>query len=608
MLNTLGNGVTPATIHARFAAQVRRSPEAVALCFGTEEVNYRTLGAASDKVAERIRERMPKHSRLVGLSMARSPNLIVYLLGILKAGFAYVPIDPALPADRKELIVEDAGLELVVTDENLSDQFGGRVPILVPGDTAVDAVGAVRVASGSSVYSSRPQDLAYVIYTSGSTGRPKGCAVSHQNVVRLFDETAPYFNFTHTDVHCLFHSYGFDFSVWEIWGALLHGGRLVILGDDEVRDPDQMHATLRRAGITILNATPTAFLDYFVDQRRLCLPLHQLRTVVFGGEKLTFASLAPWFATYGDRVRMVNMYGITETTVHVTYREVRPEDTGVSSSLIGATIPDMSLAILDDDLTPAANGEIGELCVGGGGVSWGYRGKPRLTADRFVPDPNGNGTRLYRSGDLGRTLADGQIEYLGRGDMQVKIRGYRIELGEIEAALMALHGIERAVVTAENDGGSNSWLAAFCVAPQGLKTDQVRAKLAAKLPDYMVPSEIRIVSHLPLTINGKIDKDALRRLAEHPRQTSSMDFKTATERKLVKIWRELINASTPDPQSHFFRIGGHSLLAMRLTGKVEAEFGLKLSIAHIQKNPVLRDMAQLIDTQMAATMAPEKVT
>jgi acyl carrier protein len=174
--------------------------------------------------------------------------------------------------------------------------------------------------------------------------------------------------------------------------------------------------------------------------------------------------------------------------------------------------------------------------------------------------------------------------------------------------LMALHGIERAVVTAENDGGSNSWLAAFCVAPQGLKTDQVRAKLAAKLPDYMVPSEIRIVSHLPLTINGKIDKDALRRLAEHPRQISEMDFKTATERKLVKIWRELINASTPDPQSHFFRIGGHSLLAMRLTGKVEAEFGLKLSIAHIQKNPVLRDMAQLIDTQMAATMAPEKVT
>jgi amino acid adenylation domain-containing protein len=364
-----------------------------------------------------------------------------------------------------------------------------------------------------------PQHLAYVIYTSGSTGNPKGVLVEHQNVVRLFSATDEWFHFDRHDVWTLFHSYAFDFSVWEIWGALLYGGRLVIVPKAVARSSSDFYRLLCHEKVTVLNQTPSAFRQLIAAQAASG-ESHCLRYIVFGGEALEVATLKPWYEqNRGKQTQLINMYGITETTVHVTYRPLNQVDVQHrGASPIGAAIPDLTTYILDPYGEPVPIGVTGELYVGGAGVARGYLNRPELTAARFLPDPFSfdSGTRMYRTGDLGRWLPDGTIEYLGRNDFQVKIRGFRIELGEIETRLSEFPDVGEAVVIAREETPGDNRLVAYYTTPSiaganqnTISAERLRSHLLETLPEYMVPAAYVHMQSLPLNNNGKLDRKAL---------------------------------------------------------------------------------------------------
>ncbi|MBZ4422002.1 non-ribosomal peptide synthetase, partial [Myxococcus sp. RHSTA-1-4] len=458
------------TLVERFEAQVDRTPDALAVTYEGRHLTYRELDGRANKLAHVLLRHGVGPDVLVGVCLERSLDLVVTLLGILKAGGAYLPIDPSYPREQLAFMLEDAQAPVLVTQSSLGD----RVP--ESGGAAVVRVDEV-FASADDVTAPRPPrcnaptDLAYVIYTSGSTGRPKGCMVQHDNVVRLFTATDPWFHFGPQDVWTLFHSYAFDFSVWELWGALLYGGRLVVVPYWVSRSPESFHKLLADEAVTVLNQTPTAFRQLIhAEQQGVArgeAPELALRYVIFGGEALDLAALRPWFERHGDeRPTLVNMYGITETTVHVTYRPVRMADLDRPwSSVIGCPIPDLQLYLLDPAGQPVPVGVPGEIHVGGQGVARGYLRRPDLTAARFVEDRFGPvpGRKLYRAGDLARRLPNGDLEYLGRIDNQVKIRGFRIELGEIESTLTTHPSVREAVVMAREDSPGDKRLAAYLV-------------------------------------------------------------------------------------------------------------------------------------------------
>ena len=461
------------TLSARFSAQAARTPDAIALSHGDTKLRYRELQARATALALELQRRGVGPGDIVGLCVERSPRLIVGVLAILQAGAAYLPIDPRTPEARTVFMLGDCRSKWLVTERDLcaGPAFADSLPdcAILRLDRDVDLDGAPEAAHDAAHAMARdaPADaLAYVIYTSGSTGQPKGVPVPHANVAALFDAVQPRFRFGADDVWTLFHSYAFDFSVWEIWGALLYGGRLVIVPGEVSRNPEAFHELVSREAVTVLNQTPSAFGQFAAVDEVRPLPL-QLRLVIFGGEALRFGELRGWFERHGDaQPALVNMYGITETTVHVTWHDVTmAEALQPRGSLIGTALPHLRTHVLDERQQPVAEGEPGELHVAGDGVAWGYLGRPALTASRFVASPFAPGERLYRSGDLVRQLADGGMEYLGRIDQQVKLRGFRIELGEIEAAFLRHPGVRQAVVAKREDGGEPRLVAYVVPAP-----------------------------------------------------------------------------------------------------------------------------------------------
>ncbi|HEY2736791.1 MAG TPA: amino acid adenylation domain-containing protein, partial [Thermoanaerobaculia bacterium] len=473
------------SLWSRFAAVAAERPEAVAVVNEEAHLTYGELAARSRGLAHWLRRSGVVPGERVGLQLERSPEIVVGILGVLAAGAAYVPLDPAYPEERLSFILADSGARLVARQEEIS--------------------AAAAIHSPGSAMEPGPDDLAYLIYTSGSTGRPKGVGVTHRNVLSLLGATASGFELGADDVWTLFHSYAFDFSVWELWGALAFGGRLVVVPWSVSRTPEAFRELLIREGVTVLNQTPSAFGQIAGTQG-----LSSLRLVIFGGEALEPRLLLPWMDRYGDeRPRLVNMYGITETTVHVTERRIGRSDLGAGSR-IGRPLADWAVYLLGGDGQPVPAGSAGEMFVGGAGVSRGYPGRPELTAARFVPDPFGGspGARLYRSGDLARHLPDGDLEYLGRIDHQVKVRGFRIELGEIEAVLASAAGVADAAVVPRHDLAGGSGLVGYAVAEVGsaLSGAALREHLKALLPDYMVPVQVVLLEALPLTTNGKLDR------------------------------------------------------------------------------------------------------
>ena len=408
----------------------------VAATCGAEEITYEALNLKANHLAHLLLQRSFARETIVAIYLDRSVSMLVAMLGVLKAGCAYLPIDPTYPPSRVQQTLEDAGPAILITDMRLAQGVSSQQIETLLIDQPFSAE-----KSRNPGLRSEADDLAYVMYTSGSTGKPKGVLVTHRNVMRLMTQTDAWFHFDETDVWTMFHSFAFDFSVWEIWGPLLTGGRLVIVPFEVSRSTEEFYALLSEQRVTVLNQTPSAFsLIDQVEEAGPTLPL-ALRIVIFGGEALQYRALRNWFKRHGDaKPRLINMYGITETTVHVTYRVVSEADAHaeVLTASSASRFPDLQIHLLDADLKPVAYGEEGELCIGGGGVARGYLNRPELTAQRFIPDPfSGDGGLLYRSGDLARRRADGQLVYLGRNDHQVKINGFRIELGEVEAAIAA---------------------------------------------------------------------------------------------------------------------------------------------------------------------------
>ncbi|HEU4885333.1 MAG TPA: amino acid adenylation domain-containing protein, partial [Longimicrobium sp.] len=555
-------------IHELFEAQAARTPGAAAVVFQGETLTYAELNARANRLAHHLVALGVGPDQPVAICVERSLEMVVGLLAVLKAGGGYVPLDPAYPEDRLRYTLADSRPALLLTQAALRERFAGLdVPVLALDAGAAAWAGLPETNPRADV---APHHLAYVIYTSGSTGQPKGVMVEHGNVARLFSATDAWFGFGERDVWTLFHSFAFDFSVWEIWGALLYGGRLVVVPRETARSPEDFYALLCAEGVTVLNQTPSAFRQLIAAQAAVGGE-HALRCVVFGGEALELATLRPWFERNDDRrTRLVNMYGITETTVHVTYRPVVAADAErAGPSPIGVRIPDLRIYILDARGEPVPVGVTGELYVGGAGVARGYLNRPELTAQRFVRDPFSPHprARLYRTGDLGRWLADGTLEYLGRNDHQVKIRGFRIELGEIEARLAELPGVREAVVLAREDVPGDQRLVAYVVGDAD--AESLRAHLSTALPEHMVPAAYVRLQALPLTPNGKLDRKALPAPGGEAYAARAFEAPLGeVEEALAEIWAELLGVERAGRRDNFFELGGHSLLAVRMISRV----------------------------------------
>jgi arthrofactin-type cyclic lipopeptide synthetase B len=554
-------------IHQQFEAHAQARPEATALIFEAQTLSYGELNRRANQLAHHLLARGIRPDQRVAICVERGPQMIIGLLGVLKAGAGYVPIDPAYPLERIAYTLQDSAPVAVLTQADTLERVGA---LSVPNIDLDSVQLQAEPSSNPDIPELSPSHLAYVIYTSGSTGLPKGVMVEHRNVVRLFSATHDWFNFNPQDVWALFHSFAFDFSVWEIWGALAFGGQLLLVPQAISRSPDDCYTLLCRSGVTVLNQTPSAFRQLIAAQGRSPLQ-HSLREVIFGGEALEPGLLKPWYARVGNAgTRLVNMYGITETTVHVTYRPLQAADAHlVGRSPIGVAIPDLQLYVLDAQREPVPTGVIGELYVGGAGVARGYLNRAALTAERFIADPfSGRAeARLYKTGDLARRTADGSLEYLGRNDDQVKIRGFRIELGEIEARLAACAGVREAVVIAREDSPGDQRLVAYWLAAADAEPSaaQLRDELLLSLAEYMLPSAFVRLDVLPLTTNGKLDRKAL------PQPDSDAFVRRGFEAPLGEVetliaglWQTLLDVEQVGRHDNFFELGGHSLLAVKL--------------------------------------------
>ncbi|WP_208453628.1 non-ribosomal peptide synthetase [Burkholderia gladioli] len=587
--------------HQQFERQAERTPDAVALVFEEQTLSYAQLNARANRLAHELIALGVQPDTRIALSVERSPAIVIGLLAILKAGGAYVPLDPVYPGERLAHILADADPAIVLADAAGRAALGEAA---LAGRHVLDPNALPeRPAGNPSVPGLASHHLAYVIYTSGSTGKPKGVMVEHRQVERLFDATAHWYRFDERDVWCLFHSFAFDFSVWEIWGALRHGGTLLIVPHPVARSPEAFHRLVCRHGVTVLNQTPSAFKTFIAAARQNPLP-DRLRYVVFGGEALEPSILQSWYAGRdANPPQLVNMYGITETTVHVTYRALGPSDAQQGGSPIGRPIPDLRLYLLDAHRQPVPLGAVGELHVGGDGVARGYLNRPELNAERFLDDPfvGQADARMYRTGDLARYLPDGSLVFLGRNDHQVKIRGFRIELGEIEARLAAHPAVREAVVLALGEAADKRLVAYVVAGHDPLLAGALRDHLAAQLPDYMVPAAFVRLDALPLTPNGKLDSRALP--APDQAALASQAYEAPegeTECALAAIWAELLEVERVGRHDSFFALGGHSLLAVRLIEELRKAFGVKFHLATLYQQPLLAQLADaLISLQIA---------
>jgi len=582
-----------ACLHQLFESQVALTPDAIAVTFEQQHLTYQELNARANQLAHYLRDLSVGAEVLVGLCIERSLEMIIGILGILKAGGAYVPLDPSNPPQRLQFMLQDAQVPVIVT----------QTPLLATlPDSAVQTVCLDRDWSSiaqAPVHNPRSEttadNLAYVIYTSGSTGKPKGTLIPHRNVVSLLRATQTLYNFNDQDCWTLFHSYAFDFSVWEIWGALLQGGRLVVVPYWVSRSPQEFYDLLVEQKITVLNQTPSAFRELIqVDGQAPLDALSQLRYVIFGGEALQAQSLLPWFERRGDEhPQLVNMYGITETTVHATYQPLSKATLQAAGRSVGKALANLQVYILDRHLQPVPIGVPGELYLSGLGLARGYLHRAGLTAEKFIANPFGEG-RLYKSGDRARYRPGGDIEFLGRIDYQIKIRGFRIELGEIERVLVSHAQVQQCVVIVREDIPDHQQLVAYVVSSADLAQESLKVHLRAQLPDYMVPGVIMPLATLPMTLNGKVDRKALPAPERVSRSTKFQAPQTDLEKTLAAIWQDLLRLEQVSIQDNFFELGGDSILSIQMIAQAR-KAGLSLSPKQLFQHQTIAALATSVE-------------
>ncbi|GAA6615987.1 amino acid adenylation domain-containing protein [Scytonema sp. NUACC26] len=586
------------TLKHHFEKAAKNFPNKIALTCGTQSLTYSELNARANQLAYFLKEKGVKPQSLIGIVFERSVEMIVAILATLKAGGAYIPLDPQAPKERISFISQDANLHLLLTQKsefNLSVENG--IPVI-----HYDAIETEvkNYPNDNLQVDLKPHHVAYVIYTSGSTGQPKGVLVNHFNVLRLFSQTQQNFEFNEKDTWTLFHSYAFDFSIWEMWGALLYGGRLVLVSYWISRSPDDFVNLVLSEKVTVLNQTPSAFQQFqnaLLDKKDV--EKTDLRYIIFGGEALDIPSLKPWFKRFGDKQpTLVNMYGITETTVHVTYRPIYAKDTLAPGSMIGVPIKDLEIYLLDEKQQPVPMGTPGEMYVAGGGVTLGYLNREKLTSERFVEitlPHSQEKMKVYRSGDLARKLLSGDIEYLGRIDHQVKINGFRIELGEIESVLKSLPQISTCAVISVNKKDGGKALAGYFATQDGsqIETQQIREMLLKTLPSYMVPSFLIQVEDIPLTVNGKLDRRALPVPEESftQKQQAVTPPRNALEAELVKIWEDVLGVQGLGIDRNYFELGGDSISGIRLLAKLK-DAGFHFTLQDILRLQTIRDLSE----------------
>ena len=559
----------------RFAEHVRRTPEAVAIRHGGRDLDYAELDRWSDRVARALHAAGLTRGDRVGLLLRRSPAVAAAILGVWKAGGAYVPLDPEYPRARLEVIAASAETRITLAEP---------ATLAVAGDLAAGSDTVlldVFTADGDPV-APQPlpaaEDLAYVIYTSGSTGTPKGVMVGHGGVYALFSPTPAALDTTADDVWLCAHSFAFDFSVWELWGALTTGARVVIADQTDLVDPVRLAALVRGEGVTVLSQTPGSLYRMLPSYLAVAGNDAALRYVVLGGEALTWSRVAAiTAATPGLRTDFVNMYGITEGTVHVTITRVPAAELGsVRPGDIGVALPSARCYVLDERRRPVGAGVPGELYIGGALVARGYLGTPDLTAERFLPDPFGPGI-VYRTGDVVRRMPDGRLVYLGRNDSQVQIRGHRVECGEVEQAVLHHSGVRACAVVPDGDH-----LVAFVVGDVAADAERaLRTHMADVLPTYMVPSRVVCVSTIPLTAHGKVDAGRL--LAENPpttRRDAGPARGTSLEERIRRIWMDVLSAPEVGLHDNFFDLGGHSFALITAQERMAAQ-GLDISVTDL---------------------------
>ncbi|MFE6311710.1 non-ribosomal peptide synthetase [Streptomyces rochei] len=601
-MSASANGEEQQSVTEEFRETARRHPQRIALSDGERSLTYSELDLESNCLAAAIAGSGAGQGALVGILVDRTVATPTTILGVLKSGAAYVPLDPTYPRERLKYIVQDAGLELLIgaRGDALACGLEG-LPVIDPND--LDEQGADWV-SAASVGSDAP---AYVIYTSGSTGLPKGCVVSHGNVLALLHSALPLFEFTPADRWAVFHSHSFDFSVWELWGPLLTGGTAVCVPSDIARSPEDFLGFLDEQGITILNQVPSIFRALVRIRQKKRNSAESLRYVIFGGETIDLPSVRE-FLVQNDHVQpvMVNMYGITEITVHATIKVLGPQDfAGSCPSPIGRELPHLRIDLRDGDGRPVIDGEPGEMWVTGASVALSYLNRPELTHELFRKGPVG---RSYRTGDLARRLASGELEYLGRKDEQVKLRGFRIELPEIDFVLRTHELVKDAAATVANRASSGQALVAYIVPEVDADSEDllraVRVHAASKLPDYMRPARYLFVDSLPLTSSGKLDRKRLSLCGSGDVVTPGLalaeDGVGSLAETVASVWADVLGTDDFDDDESFFDVGGDSLSIVVVHNRlVDALPGSEIRIVDLFAHTTVREIAGFLEREAA---------
>jgi syringomycin synthetase protein SyrE len=584
------------TIHQLFESQAQLTPDRTAIVEGDKSLTYRELDQRANQLAHTLRAQGVQSDVLVAVRLEKSADMIVTLLAILKAGGAYLPLNPEFPEERLLFMLEDSRVAHLVTTTRWSLPTQIESVIYLDGDCETISAQPITPVLNDSA----PENIAYCIYTSGSTGKPKGVLVEHRNVVRLLLNNKLQFDFSEHDVWTMFHSYSFDFSVWEMYGALLYGGKLVIVSEEQMKDPLLFLNLLADHKVTVLNQTPSAFNNLAAETFKHSQTDLALRYVIFGGEELHPIQLKEWRAAY-PQVKLINMYGITETTVHVTFKEITEREIEANISNIGVPIPTTTTYVMDANLRLLPVGVPGEICVGGLGVSRGYLDREELTRQKFVANPYKAEERIYRSGDLAKLLPSGELVYLGRIDDQVQIRGFRVELGEVRSRLLEHPAVAKAEVVATQLHSNSLELVAYVESSSEVSTSGLRNFLAETLPYYMVPSAFVMLKALPLTANGKVDRRALP-APEQVRQQSDANFtapRTPVEEMLAGIWSGVLKTERVSIDDNFFELGGHSLLATQVISRIREAFQLQLPLRVMFEQPTVTALAQVIEDERA---------